>query len=158
MISVVRSLLVNPGRVKKAYFYWTKRESSKIFSDLMQKIYESDTQKLIEIRHFVTAAKPDDRNLGEVLFHLAANSIHAESDMDIFLGYRTHNCQIGVGRPNWSTELSHAVQTTERLGENKCGVFLCGPDGMAKQVQKESLALSRTTKNGVHVFFSKEVF
>lgn len=157
MISVIRSLLDNPGKVRKAFFYWTKRESSSMFSDLMEEIYNSDTENLIEIRHFITSVKFDDRDLGDVLFHHAANAVHAESDLDIFLGYRTNHYQVGVGRPNWRWELQHAVQTTQQLGEKECGVFLCGPEAMAQDVQRDSLALSKED-NGVHFYFTKEVF
>ena len=157
MVSVVRSLLDNPGKVRKAFFYWTMKEPSPVFNDMMEDIYERDTHNLIEIRHFITSAKRDDRNFGDVLFHYAANAVYDDSNLDIMLGYRTKKHQVQVGRPKWSQELRHALDTTKELGEKECGVFLCGPEKMAQEVQQESLSLSKED-NGVHVYFSKEVF
>lgn len=187
MTSVVRSLLQKPGKVRKVFFYWTKREAnSSVFHDLMQEIYHSDknninassraafhtketvpdvendvpnqNHSLVEIRHFCTGAAPDRGNLGDVLFHYAANAVHASSDsLDIFQGYRTHHGQVGVGRPNWKNELDNVVRTAKLLGERQCGVFLCGPERMAADVQVECLAVSKRDP-AFHVHFSKEVF
>ena len=157
MVSVVRSLLDNPGKVRKAYFYWTTKKVSTVFNDLMEEIYERDVNHLIEIRHFVTSAKRDNRNLGDVLFHYAANAIHAKTDADIVLGYHNKNHQVQVGRPRWNQELRHAAGTAKELGEKNVGVFLCGPERMAEDVRKECLSVSREG-NDVHMFFSKEIF
>ena len=157
MVSVVRSLLDNPGKVRKAFFYWTMKEPSPVFNGMMEDIFERDTKNLIEIRHFITSVKRDDRNFGDILFHYAANAVHHESNLDIVLGYRIKKNQVQVGRPKWSQELRHAVETTKELGETECGVFLCGPEKMAEEVRKESLSLSKED-NGVHVYFSKEIF
>lgn len=163
MASVVRSLLHDSGTVRKAFFYWTKRESnSPDFFELMEEIHRVDTQGLVEIRHFTTGLKPDKDDLGDVLIHQAASAVFDEpssENLDIFLGYRTHHHQVSVGRPNWQQELYRAAKTTKSLigRGTKCGVFFCGPATMAKEVQRECVAVSRQEK-GIHMHFTKEIF
>lgn len=166
MTSVVRSLLHKPGKVRKVFFYWTKREAnSAAFLDLMVDIHETDTQGLVEIRHFCTAAKLDlhEDNFGELLLLHAANAVFDEPSsehLDIFLGYRTHHNQVGVGRPNWGAELRTVVRRAKLLvgkGSNNCGVFFCGPNSMANEIQHECLKISRQDGD-THVHFTKEIF
>lgn len=158
MISVIQSLLANPGRVKKAFFYWTVRDNSsfEVFENLMETIYEQDTTNMIELRHFVTSMKKDDRDFTNVLFHYAANTVHADTNMDIFLGHRS-NHQIEVGRPDWKKELGHVCNIVRELNEKDCGIFLCGPEKMAEEVREVSLNMTKQCPD-IHMYFTKETF
>jgi ferredoxin-NADP reductase len=158
MISVIRSLLHDPGKMRRVFFFWTVRDNSSFawFSDLMDEIYEQDSKNILEIRHFITSLKRDDRDFGDVLFHYAANAVHADTNLDIYLGQRTHH-QIEVGRPEWDKELRHVVNITREIGETDCGIFLCGPERMADDVRQTSQKLSVQCPD-VHLYFSKETF
>jgi hypothetical protein len=144
--------------MRRAFFYWTVRDMAAFewFTSLMEDIYQEDTDGILEVRHFLTSAKEDDRDLGAVLFHYAANAIHADTKMDILLGHRSHK-QVEVGRPKWGKELSHVIQITKELGYDDCGIFLCGPEVMAEEVRATSAKLSLKDPD-FHLYFSKETF
>lgn len=158
MISVIRDLLHKPGKMQRAFFYWTTRDMSSFnwFESLMEEIYEEDTKNILEIRHFLTSAKRDDRDLGAVLFHYAANAIHADTNLDIVLGHRALK-KVEVGRPNWETELKHVVNITKELGCNSLGAFLCGPSKLSDDVAETCEKLSMKHPE-FHVYFAKETF
>jgi predicted ferric reductase len=158
MVSVLRNLLHDPGRMRRAFFFWTVRESSSFewFNSLMETVFEEDTNGILEVRHFLTSAKVDDRDLGAVLFHYAANAIHADTKLDILLGHRS-NLQVEVGRPKWEKELNHVIDITKELGFDDCGVFLCGPEKMADEVNETCVELSKK-ESDFHLYFAKETF
>jgi ferredoxin-NADP reductase len=158
MVSVIRELLGKPGRMRRAFFFWTVRDMSSFewFNNLMEEIYEQDINHVLEVRHFLTSAKRDDRDIGAVLFHYAANAIHADTRLDIVLGHRSRH-QVQVGRPDWDAELNHVVQITKEMGENDCGVFLCGPEVMAEAVAASCTKLSKK-ESDFHLYFAKETF
>jgi ferredoxin-NADP reductase len=159
MVSVIRQLLVQPGKMRRAFFFWTVRDSSSFewFNKLMEEIYEQDAKHVLEVRHFLTSAKQkDDRDIGAVLFHYAANAIHADTSLDVVLGHRSRH-QVQVGRPDWDVELNHVVQITKEMGENDCGVFLCGPEVMAAAVAETCTRLSLQEPD-FHLYFAKETF
>lgn len=156
MISVIRSLLVDPGKVKKVFFYWTIRDQLSCFADLMEEIFEKDKEQMIEIRHFVTSIKRDGRDLGSILFHHAADQLHGKTGMNLFLGHRT-NFPVAIGRPNWNRELQRAVRITRFLEEKECHTFLCGPQRMADDVKREIVKLSIRNPD-VYLSFTKETF
>jgi hypothetical protein len=158
MVSALRHLLHKPGRMRRAFFYWTVRETTsfEMFTGLMEEIYREDTDNILEVRHFLTSAKEDDRDLGAVLFHYAANAIHADTKLDILLGHSAH-IQVEVGRPKWEKELSHVIDITKELGCDDCGIFLCGPTAMAEEVGATSARLSKKDPD-FHLYFAKETF
>lgn len=159
MISVVRQLLVQPGKMRRAFFYWTVRDSSsfKWFNKLMEELYEQDEKHVLEVRHFLTSAKPDDdRDIGAVLFHSDPNSIDEDTSLEVVLGRRKRH-QAQVGRPDWNVELNHVVQITKEMGENDCGVFLCGPEVMAAAVAETCTRISLQEPD-FHLYFAKETF
>ena len=156
MISVLKHLLQHPGQMQQTYFYWTVRDPSAFqwFSNLLDDIYDHDLTHCLQLRHFVTSIKYDDRDLGAVLLAYAANAAHQKTNIDLLLGKRTRH-QIDTGRPNWKTEFATIKGETKDLGFDECGIFLCGPTAMAKEIAKESLALSDAK---FHFFFTKETF
>lgn len=158
MISVLKMLLANPGRMRRTFFYWTTRdrESFTWFTSLMDDIFESDQKNVLQIRHFLTSVKDDDRDLGAVLLHHATRAHHKRTDVDLLLGNRTHH-QVEVGRPIWEEELESVQEEAKLLGLSDCGIFLCGPKKMAEAVQEASSNVSRQD-GSFHMYFTKETF
>ena len=161
MISVLKQLLLDPGKVRRCFFYWTVRDRDSFlwFSDLMDAIFEADKKNLLQIRHFLTSVKHDTRDLGAVLLHHATRAHYKRTNVDLILGHQIHH-QVEVGRPIWSDELDSVREETLALNDvksNKCGVFLCGPSKMADAVYKASVDISKSNP-GFHIYFSKETF
>ena len=86
---------------------------------------------------------------------LAANKIHDETELDIRLGHQSRE-PLAIGRPDWETEFDHVLRAANELGLTKAGVFLCGPEKMARQVKTIARKVSRKSKN--RLVFTKEVF
>jgi hypothetical protein len=158
MISVVKELLKNPGQMKRTILYWTIRDQAAVewFTSVLDDIYQQDDKNVIQIRHFLTSVKYDDRDLGAVLLHYAARSKHKHTNIDIILGRQTHH-QVEVGRPVWDKELQSVREEAKELGYNRAGIFLCGPSRMAEEVDDVSFKLSRDDPN-FHFYFNKETF
>jgi predicted ferric reductase len=172
MISVLKELLANPGKMKRVFLYWTVRDCASFewFSTLMQDIYhnhhaaaqnnsnnDDDHQQVMHIRHFLTSAqRPGDKDIGAVLLHYAKQAKHKKTNFDLLLGQYSHH-QADVGRPNWEKELLSVKTQAMELGHGKCGVFLCGPAKMAKTVAKQCFRLSKKDPD-FHFYFSKEIF
>lgn len=158
MISVVKQLLKEPGKMKRTYLYWTVRDRAAFdwFTSVLDDIYEQDDKHVIQIRHFLTSVKQDDRNLGAVLLHHAARRKHHQTDIDLLLGRQTHH-QVEVGRPIWDEELCSVRDEAKELGYKECGIFLCGPEKMAEEVDRLSFDLSREDRE-FHFYFNKETF
>ena len=158
MISVVKQLLASPGKVTRCFFYWTVRDRDSFlwFTDLMDEIFEADQKNVLQIRHFLTSVKHDDIDLGAVLLHHATRAHHKRTNVDLLLRQQIHH-QVEVGRPDWLEELQSVRDETESLGEEKCGIFLCGPTKMAEAVYEASVTVSKQS-TGFHMYFSKETF
>ena len=160
MISVLKQLLKEPGKMKRTYLYWTVRDRASFewFNTLMDDIYEnSDEQRdRLQIRHFLTSVKDDVRDVGTVLLHHASRAKHKQTDFDFLLGRRTRH-QVDIGRPNWGDELSSVRSDSKELGCRKCGVFLCGPQRMAQEVAQVSFKLSVEDPD-FHFQFTEETF
>jgi NADPH oxidase 5 len=163
MISVVKYLLHHPGLMKKTYFYWTVRDYKAFewFSQMLDDIYEKDAQGRLEIYHFLTSMKLDKRDFGAVLLAHAAACKHKRTNFDILIGKRTRH-QIEAGRPDWAMELRKIKGCAQQLGLSNCGIFLCGPDAMAKDISEKTLEISaeqrRNKDDSFHFHFTKETF
>jgi respiratory burst oxidase len=158
MISVLKQLLVTPGKMQRTFLYWTVRDRASLewFSSLVDEIYESDQKHRIQLRHFLTSVKDDDRDIGAVLLHHATRAKHKQSNFDLILGQYTHH-QVEVGRPDWTEELESVKVEAKELGCNDCGIFLCGPAKMAEAVSDVSFSMSKTDPD-FHFYFTKETF
>ena len=176
MISILRQLLVKPGKVRRCFFYWTVRDREAFvwFSELLDEIYRADERNFLQIcrrkaispfssekpflqiRNFLTSVKQDDRDLGDVLIYYATRAHHKATNIDLLLGQRT-NHQVQVGRPDWLKELKGVKAEAESLGETRCGIFFCGPTAMARSISDASVNVSRITPS-FHMYFSKETF
>ncbi|CAB9528475.1 oxidase homolog protein B [Seminavis robusta] len=139
MISVLKELLVNPGKMERVFFYWTVRDRKAFewFSKLMDDVYQQDQKHVLQVRHFLTSVKDDDRDIGAILLHHATRAKHRASNFDLILGQQTHH-QVEVGRPDWAKELKSVQQEACDLGQQRCGIFLCGPERMAEGIAKVS--------------------
>lgn len=158
MISVLKQLLVTPGRMKRVFLYWTVRDRAAFqwFSGLMDEIFESDQKNVIQVRHFLTSVKDDDRDIGAVLLHHATRARHRQTNFDLILGqYNRH--QVEVGRPKWNDEFESVKVEATELGYRHCGVFLCGPKAMADAVAKTCFIMSKQDSS-FHFYFKKETF
>ena len=158
MISVLKQLLKDPGKMKRTYLYWTVRDRASFewFRTLMDEIYESDQKHVLRIHHFLTSVKDDDRDIGAVLLHHATRAKHKSADFDLLLGQRVHH-QVEVGRPDWGEELSAIRSEAKGLGHKKCGIFLCGPVKMGEEIADVSFNLS-VVDPAFHFYFTKETF
>jgi respiratory burst oxidase len=158
MISVIKHLLHEPGKMKRTFFYWTVRDRASFdwFASVLDDIYEHDNKHVLQTRHFLTSVKYDDRDLGAVLLHHATRSKHRNADFDLLLGRRTHH-QVEVGRPDWDAEFRAVRDEAKDLGHCDCGVFLCGPEKMAEAVDEASFEISRDDPD-FHFYFTKETF
>ena len=158
MISFLKQLLADPGKVRRCFFYWTVRDRASFlwFTDLMDDIFEAGKKHVLQIRHFLTSVKHDDRDLGAVLLHHATRNHHRRTNVDLLLGQQIHH-QVEVGRLDWLEELESVREETESLGESKCGIFLCGPTKIAEAVYEASVTVSKQSAD-FHLYFSKETF
>ena len=158
MISVLKELLHNPGKMERVFFYWTVRDRSAFewFSDIMDRVYKHDKSHVLQVRHFLTSVKDDDRDIGAVLLHHATRAKHRADGFDLILGQQTHH-QVEVGRPKWKDELQSVKREAKDLGHNKCGIFLCGPEKMAEALAEVSTQYNHTDAD-FHFQFNKETF
>lgn len=158
MISVLKQLLAKPGKMKRTYLYWTVRDRASFewFNRLMDEIFELDERNVIQIRHFLTSVKEDDRDIGAVLLHHATRAKHHKTNFDLILGQYSHH-QVEVGRPDWKEELESVKVGAKELGFKDCGIFLCGPEKMAEAIGEVSFDLSVKDPD-FHFYFTKETF
>jgi respiratory burst oxidase len=158
MISVLKQLLLTPGKMKRVFLYWTVRDRAAFewFTCLMDDIFDSDQKNVMQVRHFLTSVKDDDRDIGAVLLHHATRAKHRKTNFDLILGQYNHH-QLEVGRPNWEEELDSVKLGAKERGCSNCGVFLCGPKRMADAVSDVCFAMSKKDPD-FHIHFSKETF
>ena len=158
MISVLKQLLKNPGKMQRAFLYWTVRDrvAFEWFSQTMDEIFEMDDNHVIQIWHFLTSIKDNDRAIGAVLLHHATRAKHRKTNFDLILGQCTYH-QVEVGRFDWEEEFESVKVTAKELGCQKAGIFLCGPERMADAVADVSFGLSKKDPD-FHFYYTKETF
>ena len=59
------------------------------------------------------------------------------------------------GRPDWKSELKRIQMESLRLSQNKCTVFICGPEPLAEALEEEARTIS---SDNFQFHFSKETF
>lgn len=158
MISVLKELLLKPGKMERVFFYWTVRDRNAFqwFSELMNRVYRQDKGHVLQVRHFLTSVKDDDRDIGAVLLHHASRAKHKADGFDLILGQQTHH-QVEVGRPKWKDELKSIKREAKELGHTECGIFLCGPERMAEALNDEAKQHNHTDPD-FDFKFNKETF
>ncbi|XP_078066514.1 NADPH oxidase 2-like [Mustelus asterias] len=134
---------------KKIYFFWICRETQAFewFADLLRSL-ENQMEQLgkhdfLSYKLYLTGW--DSTQATHVKVH-----IDEETDVVTGLKQKTH-----YGRPNWDKEFQMIAQTHPKA---TIGVFLCGPQPLAKVLEQCSNKYSEVNPLGVHFHFNKENF
>ncbi|XP_067405860.1 NADPH oxidase 1 isoform X2 [Emydura macquarii macquarii] len=136
-------------KTKKIYFYWLCRDTGAFawFNDLLasleQEMEESGKAGFLNYRLFLTGW--DNSFAGHAAFS-------SDNDTDVVTGLRQ---KTSFGRPMWSSEFSAVATAHPR---SVVGVFLCGPEALAKSLQKCCHQYSSLDPRKVKFYFNKENF
>ncbi|NXI38156.1 NOX1 oxidase, partial [Galbula dea] len=136
-------------KTKKIYFYWLCRDTGAFawFNDLLasleQKMAESGKADFLTYRLFLTGWDTSIANNVAVHFDTAVDTVTGLRHKTIF------------GRPMWNTEFSAVAAAHPR---SVVGVFLCGPEALAKSLQKSCHQHSSLDPRKVQFYFNKENF
>uniref|UniRef100_A0A8C4WSE4 NADPH oxidase 1 n=1 Tax=Gopherus evgoodei TaxID=1825980 RepID=A0A8C4WSE4_9SAUR len=136
-------------KTKKIYFYWLCRDTGAFtwFNDLLasleQEMEESGKTGFLNYRLFLTVW--DNSVVGQAAFNF-------DNDTDVVTGLKQ---KTAFGRPMWSNEFSAVATAHPR---SVVGVFLCGPQALAKSLQKCCHQYSSLDPRKVKFYFNKENF
>ncbi|KAK6486873.1 cytochrome b-245 heavy chain [Huso huso] len=134
---------------KKIYFYWLCRETNAFewFADLLQSLetqmLERGNADFLSYRIYLT---------GWDEAQAAHFTVHHEEENDPITGLKQKTL---YGRPNWENEFKTIAGNHPGA---RIGVFLCGPEVLAKSLSKQSINHSDADPRGVHFIFNKENF
>uniref|UniRef100_A0A4W3IT56 NADPH oxidase 2 n=1 Tax=Callorhinchus milii TaxID=7868 RepID=A0A4W3IT56_CALMI len=140
----------NPNlKLKKIFFYWLCRETSAFewFTDLLQSL-ESQMQEggnANFLTYNIHLTGWDEKQAT----HFA---MHHEEQTDVITGLKQKTF---YGRPNWDHEFKDIATN---YPNSNVGVFLCGPQALAKTLNKMCIDHSSADPRGVHFIFNKENF
>ncbi|XP_028655629.1 cytochrome b-245 heavy chain [Erpetoichthys calabaricus] len=140
---------VTEPKLKRIYFYWVCRETNAFewFADLLRSLEAQMAEKgnADFLSYNIYLTKWDDNEAA----HFALT--HDEKK-DPITGLEKKTL---YGRPNWENEF-------KTIGSNhtntKVGVFLCGPEALAKTLSKQCNSSSDANPLGVQFIFNKENF
>ncbi|KAI1234927.1 hypothetical protein IHE44_0003314, partial [Lamprotornis superbus] len=136
-------------KTKKIYFYWLCRDTGAFawFNDLLasleQKMAESGKADFLTYRLFLTGWDTSIANNVALHFDTATDTVTGLRHKTIF------------GRPMWNTEFAAVAAAHPR---SVVGVFLCGPESLAKSLQKSCHQHSSLDPRKVKFYFNKENF
>ncbi|XP_077778873.1 NADPH oxidase 1 isoform X2 [Podarcis muralis] len=136
-------------QTKTIYFYWICRETGAFawFRDLLasleQEMDESGRAGMLSYHLYLTGWN------SSMVGHAAVN-FDRSTDMVTGLRQKTF-----FGRPMWSNEFSAVAAAHPR---SVVGVFLCGPESLAKTLQKYCHQHSSLDPRNVQFYFNKENF
>ncbi|XP_019391993.1 PREDICTED: NADPH oxidase 1 isoform X1 [Crocodylus porosus] len=136
-------------KTKKIYFYWLCRDTGAFawFNDLLasleQEMEESGKADFLNYRLFLTGWN------NSIAGHAVLNF---DTVTDVVTGLKQ---KTSFGRPMWNNEFS-AVATAHP--KSVVGVFLCGPEALAKSLQKCCHQYSMLDPRKVKFYFNKENF
>uniref|UniRef100_A0A8C3NRC8 Uncharacterized protein n=1 Tax=Geospiza parvula TaxID=87175 RepID=A0A8C3NRC8_GEOPR len=136
-------------KTKKIYFYWLCRDTGAFawFNDLLgsleQKMAESGKADFLTYRLFLTGWDTSIANNVALHFDTATDTVTGLRHKTIF------------GRPMWNTEFAAVAAAHPR---SVVGVFLCGPEALAKSLQKSCHQHSSLDPRKVKFYFNKENF
>ncbi|XP_074863716.1 NADPH oxidase 1 [Carettochelys insculpta] len=136
-------------KTKKIYFYWLCRDTGAFawFNDLLasleQEMEESGKASFLNYKLFLTGWD------NSIAGHAAINF---DNNTDVVTGLKQ---KTSFGRPMWSTEFSAVATAHPR---SVVGVFLCGPEALAKSLQKCCHQYSSLDPRKVKFYFNKENF
>lgn len=136
-------------RLKKIYFYWLCRDTHAFewFADLLQlletQMQERNNANFLSYNIYLTGWDESQAN------HFA---VHHDEEKDVITGLKQKTL---YGRPNWDNEFKTIASEHPNT---RIGVFLCGPEALAKTLSKQSISNSESGPRGVHFIFNKENF
>uniref|UniRef100_A0A8C3NRP0 FAD-binding FR-type domain-containing protein n=1 Tax=Cyanoderma ruficeps TaxID=181631 RepID=A0A8C3NRP0_9PASS len=136
-------------KTKKIYFYWLCRDTGAFawFNDLLasleQKMAESGKADFLTYRLFLTGWDNSIANNVALHFDTATDTVTGLRHKTIF------------GRPMWNMEFAAVAAAHPR---SVVGVFLCGPEALAKSLQKSCHQHSSLDPRKVKFYFNKENF
>ncbi|NXC56991.1 NOX1 oxidase, partial [Aleadryas rufinucha] len=136
-------------KTKKIYFYWLCRDTGAFawFNDLLasleQKMAESGKADFLTYRLFLTGWDTSIANNVALHFDTATDTVTGLRHKTIF------------GRPMWNMEFAAVAAAHPR---SVVGVFLCGPEALAKSLQKSCHQHSSLDPRKVKFYFNKENF
>ncbi|XP_067313446.1 NADPH oxidase 1 [Pseudorasbora parva] len=136
-------------QTKRIYFYWLCRETHAFewFADLLQvlekEMEERGMRDLLTYKLYLT---------GWDQSHADHAMVHFDKDTDIITGLKqkTH-----YGRPNWDKEFE---QVRQENPSSVVGTFLCGPQALAKDLEKKCMKYSDVDPRRTKFYFNKENF
>ncbi|XP_052027176.1 cytochrome b-245 heavy chain [Apodemus sylvaticus] len=136
-------------KLKKIYFYWLCRDTHAFewFADLLQlletQMQERNNADFLSYNIYLTGWDESQAN------HFA---VHHDEEKDVITGLKQKTL---YGRPNWDNEFKTIASEHPNT---RIGVFLCGPEALAKTLSKQSISNSESGPRGVHFIFNKENF
>jgi len=116
----------------------------------MNDVYKQDTRHVLQIRNFWT--QRHEPHARQALLSYAGRLVHDRDGMDIVSGHYCRRMSRSSCRPQWDEELAEIARQAP-----KTGVFFCGPDRMARAVDKTCRRISQLPDHG-YLKFHKEVF
>ncbi|KAL7395979.1 hypothetical protein ABVT39_026544 [Epinephelus coioides] len=136
-------------RTRKIYFYWLCRETHAFewFADLLQVLEKEMEERgmgdFLTYKLFLTGW---DQNLARHAW------VHDDEDADVVTGLKqkTH-----FGRPVWDKEFE---QVRKENPTSVVGTFLCGPEALAKVLEKKCAKYSDVDPRKTKFYFNKENF
>ncbi|XP_053330166.1 NADPH oxidase 1 [Spea bombifrons] len=136
-------------KTKKIYFYWICRETGAFawFADLLrsleQEMVSSGKDGFLNYRLFLTSW--DSNIAGHAI-------INFDRPTDAVTGLKQ---KTSYGRPVWDNEFSNVSEAHPR---STVGVFLCGPQALATNLQQCCHQFSSLDPRKVQFYFNKENF
>ncbi|XP_007430179.1 NADPH oxidase 1 [Python bivittatus] len=136
-------------QTRKIYFYWICRETGafawfrNLLSSLEQEIEGSGRASFLSYHLYLTGWN------NSMIGHAA---LHFEKSTDLVTGLKQ---KTSFGRPRWNNEFS-AVAT--KHPKSVVGVFLCGPEQLAKTLKKYCSQHSSLDPRNVQFYFNQENF
>ncbi|XP_040261730.1 NADPH oxidase 1 [Bufo bufo] len=136
-------------KTKKIFFYWICRETGAFawFADLLrsleQEMINSGKDGFLNYRLFLTSW--DSSIAGHAI-------INFDEATDAVTGLKQ---KTSYGRPYWENEFSNVAESHPR---STVGVFLCGPQVLAKTLQQCCHQYSSMDPRKVQFYFNKENF
>lgn len=140
--------------VKRAYFFWmvNDQESFSWFSDLLTELMDMDEASgIIKIRTYLTGALAHTDIRGFALWHILSLFYETQCvDAITGLPSRTY-----WGHPDWSDIFKSFKVVFRDRQIRRVGVFYCGPDGLATDIEK---ALKDASSSRLQFVWHKEKF
>ncbi|XP_059371866.1 cytochrome b-245 heavy chain-like [Carassius carassius] len=136
-------------RTKRIYFYWLCRETYAFewFADLLQvlerEMEERGMRDFLTYKLYLT---------GWDQSHVNHAMVHFDKDTDIITGLKQ---KTSYGRPNWDKEFEQVKQENP---SSVVGTFLCGPQALAKDLEKKCVKYSDVDPRKTKFYFNKENF